>query len=72
MIRADRKNRQACIGLIAIYEKQNNTDAILSLSEAVDDSLKDLFPGCFVSTGAGFLFLSGLEPEIFWDSSVRT
>ena len=37
------KNRQACKGLIAIYEKQNNTDAILSLSEAVDDSLKDLF-----------------------------
>ena len=43
VIRADRKNRQACKGLIAIYEKQNNTDAILSLSEAVDDSLKDLF-----------------------------
>ena len=44
VIRADRKNRQACKGLIAIYEKQNNTDAILSLSEAVDDSLKDLSP----------------------------
>ncbi len=29
VIRADRKNRQACKGLIAIYEKQNNTDAIL-------------------------------------------
>lgn len=43
VIREDKKNRAACKGLIAIYENQNNMDAILSLSKAVDARLSDLF-----------------------------
>ena len=49
VIQADNKNRTACQNLIAIYEEQNNTDAILALSEAVDDSLKDMFSDYMVT-----------------------
>lgn len=49
VIQADNKNRTACENLIAIYEQQENTDAILALSEAVDDSLKDLFSAYMVT-----------------------
>lgn len=49
VIQADNKNEKACKNLIAIYEEQNNTDAIIALSDAVDDSLKDLFSDYMVT-----------------------
>lgn len=50
VIRMDKKNKEACENLIAIYEEQNNIDAILTLSEAVDESLKELFSDYLVTT----------------------
>lgn len=49
VIQADNKNKTACENLITIYEQQENTDAILALSDAVDDSLKDLFSAYMVT-----------------------
>lgn len=49
VIQADNKNRTACENLIKIYEQQENTDAVLALSEAVDESLKDLFSAYIVT-----------------------
>ena len=49
VIQKDNKNQTACENLIAIYEEQKNTDAILALADAVDDSLKDLFSDYMVT-----------------------
>lgn len=43
IIRDDKKNRDAFKNLIVIYELENNTDAVMSLSKIADDSLSDLF-----------------------------
>ncbi len=50
VIQADSKNKTACENLITIYEQQENTDAILALSDAVADSLKDLFSAYMVTS----------------------
>lgn len=43
VIADDRKNRTAIKSLISLYEKEENTDAIMALSKIVDESLQDLF-----------------------------
>lgn len=43
ILREDKKNREACKGIIEIYKAKGDTDAILSLSVSVDASLSDLF-----------------------------
>lgn len=76
VIQADNKNRTACQNLIAIYEEQNNTDAILALSEAVDDSLKDMFsdymvtPPDFSIEGGNYETAQSVELSTSGDDSI--
>lgn len=41
--RKDKKNRNACSGMISVYEAKKDIDAIMSLAASADSSLKDLF-----------------------------
>lgn len=49
VIKNDKSNRKACKGLIGIYEKQDDLDAIRNLHDTVDTSLDSLFKDYLVT-----------------------
>lgn len=63
VIRMDKKNKDACKKLIAIYDEQENKDAIVALSEAVDESLKDLFAD-YIIVAPNFSMEPGTYEEV--------